>query len=58
MDNDEAAEWAAKAFDELLRQALFAPEKQQKHVLAFLMTAPDSVKARVAEFEATKQLGD
>lgn len=56
MENE--LDWAARAFDMLLKQSVFANDRTRKHVLEFLMTAPDSVKARVTEFEAIKEIGE
>lgn len=51
-------DWAAKAFEKLLGMATFQSDKAQKHVLEFLLEAPDTIKARVAEFEAIDKIGD
>jgi hypothetical protein len=51
-------DWAAKAFERLLHQATFSTPTLKKSVLEFLMEAPDTIKARVTEFEATEKIGD
>ena len=48
--NDEVKEWATEAFSIILGQSVFANEASKKKLLDFLMTAPDSIKCRVADF--------
>lgn len=44
-------DWAARAFSMLLHMALFQNPEGKKKILTFLMEAPDSIKARVTDFD-------
>ena len=55
--NDEVKDWATEAFSIILGQSLFAAnESSKKKLLDFLMSAPDSIKARVVDFEVKDKL--
>lgn len=57
MENDEL-NWSAKAFSMLLQQSLGMPDNGKKKVLSLLMDAPDSIKARVTDFDVQQKAGD
>lgn len=57
MENDEL-NWSAKAFSMLLQQSLGMPDNGKKKVLSLLMDAPDSIKARVTDFDVQRKSGD
>lgn len=44
-------DWGARAFSMLLHLSLFQSTESKKKILAFLMEAPDSIKARVTDFD-------